>query len=55
MRQRLHLFRGVLAALFVVALGSSLAAQTGRVGGVVKDRAASPRPPTTKGAFQSSG
>jgi TolA-binding protein len=42
MRQRRHLFRGVLAALFVAALGSSLAAQTGRVGGVVKDEAGQP-------------
>src|SRR6185295_9948871 len=42
MRQRLHFFRGVLAALFVAALGSSLAAQTGRVGGVVKDEAGQP-------------
>jgi Tfp pilus assembly protein PilF len=42
MRQRRHLFRGVLAALFVAALGGSLAAQTGRVGGVVKDEAGQP-------------
>jgi TolA-binding protein len=42
MRQRLHLSRGVLAALFVVALAGSAAAQTGRVGGVVKDEAGNP-------------
>jgi TolA-binding protein len=42
MRQRLHTFRGVLAALFVAALGASVAAQTGRVGGVVKDEAGNP-------------
>ena len=42
MRQRLHFFRGVLAALFVVVLAGSVAAQTGRVGGVVKDEAGNP-------------
>ncbi len=42
MRQRLHLFKGVLVALFVVALAASSAAQTGRVGGVVKDEAGNP-------------
>jgi Flp pilus assembly protein TadD len=42
MRQRLHFFRGVLAALFVVGLAGSVAAQTGRVGGVVKDEAGNP-------------
>jgi Flp pilus assembly protein TadD len=42
MCQRLHLSRGVLAALFVVALAGSVAAQTGRVGGVVKDEAGNP-------------
>jgi Flp pilus assembly protein TadD len=42
MRQRLHLFRGVLAALLVAALGSSAAAQTGRVGGIVKDEGGQP-------------
>jgi len=42
MRQRLHFFRGVLAALFVVVLAASVAAQTGRVGGVVKDEAGNP-------------
>jgi Flp pilus assembly protein TadD len=42
MRQLRHLSRGVLAALFVAALGSSVAAQTGRVGGVVKDEAGQP-------------
>jgi TolA-binding protein len=42
MRQRLHLFRGVLTALFVGVLAASAAAQTGRVGGVVKDEAGNP-------------
>src|SRR4051812_12698253 len=42
MRQRFHLFSGWLAALFVVALAASAAAQTGRVGGVVKDEAGNP-------------
>jgi Flp pilus assembly protein TadD len=42
MRQRLFLSRGVLAALFAVALSASAAAQTGRVGGVVKDEAGNP-------------
>jgi Tfp pilus assembly protein PilF len=42
MRQRLHLSRGVFAALLVAALSSSAAAQTGRVGGVVKDEAGQP-------------
>jgi len=42
MRQRLHLFRGVLTALFVGTLAASAAAQTGRVGGVVKDEAGNP-------------
>ncbi|MCU1385175.1 MAG: hypothetical protein JWL71_3872 [Acidobacteria bacterium] len=42
MRQRFHLIQGVLAALFVVALAASSAAQTGRVGGVVKDEAGNP-------------
>jgi Tfp pilus assembly protein PilF len=42
MRQRLHFFLGVLAALFVVVLAGSVAAQTGRVGGVVKDEAGNP-------------
>src|SRR2546430_5747632 len=39
MRQRLHPPRGVLAALFVAAFAASAAAQTGRVGGTVKDDA----------------
>ena len=39
---RTLLVRGVLAALFIAALGSSLSAQTGRVGGVVKDEAGQP-------------
>ncbi len=42
MCQRLHLSRAVLAALFAVALAGSAAAQTGRVGGVVKDEAGNP-------------
>ena len=42
MRQRLGLSSGVLAALFVVALAGNVAAQTGRVGGVVKDEAGNP-------------
>ena len=42
MRQRLHFFRGWLDALFVVVLAGSVAAQTGRVGGVVKDEAGNP-------------
>jgi Tfp pilus assembly protein PilF len=42
MRQRLFLSRGVLAALFAVGLAASAAAQTGRVGGVVKDEAGNP-------------
>ena len=32
----------MLAALFVVALAASAAAQTGRVGGIVKDEAGNP-------------
>jgi len=42
MRQRLHRSRGVLAALLVVAFAGRVAAQTGRVGGVVKDEAGNP-------------
>jgi predicted TPR repeat methyltransferase len=42
MRQRLHLTSLVLAALFVVAFAAAAAAQTGRVGGVVKDEAGNP-------------
>ena len=42
MRQRLHLFRGVLAALLVAALTARAAAQTGRVGGTVKDETGQP-------------
>jgi len=42
MRQRSYLSRGVLAALFAVGLAASAAAQTGRVGGVVKDDAGNP-------------
>jgi Flp pilus assembly protein TadD len=42
MRQRCSLSSGVLAVLFVVALAAGAAAQTGRVGGVVKDEAGNP-------------
>jgi Tfp pilus assembly protein PilF len=42
MRQRLHLVRGVLAALLVVAWAAGAAAQTGRVGGTVKDESGQP-------------
>ncbi len=39
---RLFFTRGVLAAAFVAALAVSVAAQTGRVGGTVKDEAGNP-------------
>ena len=42
MRHRLPLFRGALAALCVAATVASAAAQTGRVGGTVKDDAGQP-------------
>jgi tetratricopeptide (TPR) repeat protein len=42
MRHGLHLFRGVLAALCVMALAGDASAQTGRVGGIVKDEAGQP-------------
>ena len=42
MRQRFYLFCSVLAAVFVLALAASAVAQTGRVGGVVKDEAGNP-------------
>ncbi len=42
MRHRLHLSRGVLAAVLVAALSSAAAAQTGRVGGTVKDDGGQP-------------
>jgi predicted TPR repeat methyltransferase len=42
MRQRLHLFRAALAALVVTAMAGSAAAQTGRVGGTVKDESGQP-------------
>ena len=42
MRHRLPLFRGVLTALCVAATVASAAAQTGRVGGTVKDGAGQP-------------
>jgi tetratricopeptide (TPR) repeat protein len=42
MRHGLHLFRGVLAALCVATLAGSAIAQTGRVGGIVKDEAGQP-------------
>src|SRR3954453_22597581 len=42
MRQRRHLSRGVLAVLLVVGFAVAAAAQTGRVGGTVKDEAGQP-------------
>lgn len=42
MRDRLHLSRGVLTALLVAAVASGAAAQTGRIGGTVKDDAGQP-------------
>src|SRR5436853_7215521 len=42
MRHGLSVFRGVLAALCVAALAGSALAQTGRVGGIVKDEAGQP-------------
>jgi thioredoxin-like negative regulator of GroEL len=42
MRLRLPLFRAALAALFVAACASGVAAQTGRVGGTVKDESGQP-------------
>jgi TolA-binding protein len=42
MRQRLYLSSFLLAGLLVVALAGTAAAQTGRVGGVVKDEAGNP-------------
>jgi Flp pilus assembly protein TadD len=42
MRHGLPVFRGVLAALCVAALAGSALAQTGRVGGIVKDEAGQP-------------
>ncbi len=42
MRQRLYLSSLLLAALLVAALAGTAAAQTGRVGGVVKDEAGNP-------------
>jgi Tfp pilus assembly protein PilF len=42
MRQRLYLPSFLLAALLVAALAGTAAAQTGRVGGVVKDEAGNP-------------
>ena len=42
MRPRVLLFRAALAALVVVALASSAGAQTGRVGGTVKDESGQP-------------
>jgi Flp pilus assembly protein TadD len=42
MRQRVDLSRVVLAALFAVGLAATATAQTGRVGGVVKDEAGNP-------------
>src|SRR5580765_8909956 len=42
MRQGLHLVRGVLVAACLAALASNALAQTGRVGGIVKDEAGQP-------------
>ncbi len=42
MRDRLHVSTGVLAALLVAAMAGGAAAQTGRVGGTVKDDAGQP-------------
>ncbi len=42
MLDRLHLFRAVLAALIVAALAARASAQTGRVGGTVKDESGQP-------------
>src|SRR5882672_4568621 len=42
MRHGVQLFRGVLAALYVATLAGSALAQTGRVGGIVKDEAGNP-------------
>ena len=42
MRSGLRLFRSVLTVVLVVAFAGRLAAQTGRVGGVVKDEAGNP-------------
>jgi Flp pilus assembly protein TadD len=42
MRHPLYSARGVLAALFVALLAGGAAAQTGRVGGVVKDESGNP-------------
>jgi cytochrome c-type biogenesis protein CcmH/NrfG len=42
MRHPLFSARGVLAALFIAALAGSASAQTGRVGGFVKDEAGNP-------------
>jgi Flp pilus assembly protein TadD len=42
MRQRFLVFRTALAAIFVAALASAAFAQTGRVGGIVKDEGGQP-------------
>src|SRR6476659_8614821 len=42
MRHRLHFLRGCLAALLIASVAGSAAAQTGRVGGTVKDEAGQP-------------
>src|SRR5690349_17396658 len=42
MRHGVHLFRGALAALCITAVAGSAFAQTGRVGGIVKDEAGQP-------------
>lgn len=42
MRQRLHAFSGAVAALLVAAFAVTASAQTGRVGGTVKDESGQP-------------
>jgi uncharacterized GH25 family protein len=42
MRHRFLVFRTALAAIFVAALASGAFAQTGRVGGIVKDEGGQP-------------
>src|SRR3954447_3983233 len=42
MHHRLHDARGILAAIVVSAIAAGAAAQTGRVGGTVKDEAGQP-------------
>src|SRR3954447_16851962 len=42
MHHRLHDARGILAAIVVSAIAATASAQTGRVGGLVKDEAGQP-------------